>query len=118
MSGGGSLALPSRMLKVRTGEGQEDISDGRCEQQCGRGTNLVHCGSDQSWELLGGRMGREVEPWQGGKEEPEPWDSGLPEVDHDPGCTSGGRASSCVALETENKQTLPAPAPFSEDRSE
>lgn len=78
MSGGGSLALPSRMLKVRTGEGQEDISDGRCEQQCGRGTNLVHCGSDQSWELLGGRMGREVEPWQGGKEEPELWDSGLP----------------------------------------
>lgn len=46
---------------MRTGEGQEDIPEGRCEQQCGRGTNLVHCGSDQSWELLCGRMGREVE---------------------------------------------------------
>lgn len=46
------------------------------------------------------------------------WTPSLTEVDHDPGCTSGGCASSCVVLETENKQTLPAPAPFSEDRSE
>lgn len=46
------------------------------------------------------------------------WIPSLTEVSHDPGCTSGGRASSCVALETENKQILPAPAPFPEDCSE
>lgn len=46
------------------------------------------------------------------------WTPRLTEVDHDPGCTSGRRASSCVALETENKQILPAPVPFPEDSSE
>lgn len=43
----------------------------------------------------------------------------LSEVNHDdPVCTFGGPASTCVGLETEKEQTLPAPAPFPKDSSE
>lgn len=40
------------------------------------------------------------------------------EVNHEPVCTFGGPASTCVAMETKNKQTLPVPFLFPEDSTQ